>query len=84
MAQNTGYFIPEGTIAQPNVWYGASVERFRHDCNGSLSILSRALSRNEAMFPDSDKFQPERFLSVNKFGETPIDPLKFVFGFGRR
>jgi cytochrome P450 len=42
------------------------------------------MSRNEDMYPNADKFHPERFLTPNKSGNLPEDPASFVFGFGRR
>ena len=43
----------------------------------------RGISRDEARYPDAEKFMPERFLDA---GGKLIDddPSEFVFGFGRR
>ncbi|KAN0086143.1 Cytochrome P450 [Tylopilus felleus] len=42
-----------------------------------------AMSRDEARYPDADKYLPERF--VNAEGMlTDDDPREFTFGFGRR
>lgn len=43
----------------------------------------RAMSRDEARYPDAEKFVPERFLDAE--GRlTDDDPGEFIFGFGRR
>ncbi|KZV91424.1 cytochrome P450 [Exidia glandulosa HHB12029] len=41
-----------------------------------------AFSRDEEMYPDPDKFDPERFLG--KRGEGVLDPRLYTFGLGRR
>jgi len=46
---------------------------------------SWSISRNEEMYPNPEEFRPERFLEPStKSGEFPMDPHKYVFGFGRR
>ncbi|KIJ12559.1 hypothetical protein PAXINDRAFT_118044 [Paxillus involutus ATCC 200175] len=47
------------------------------------SQLCRAMSRNEARYPNGDQFIPERFLTVEGT-LTDDDPAEYVFGFGRR
>jgi len=41
-----------------------------------------AMSRNEAYYPEPDKFLPERF--KDKSNEDLMDPKHYAFGFGRR
>jgi cytochrome P450 len=43
-----------------------------------------AMCRDEEMYPKPDEFRPERFLEPNKSGQLPLDPEKYIFGFGRR
>ncbi|CAE6466341.1 hypothetical protein ACGC1H_006330 [Rhizoctonia solani] len=42
-----------------------------------------AITRDERMFPDPEKFIPERFDNSNP-GPTPLKPHDFMFGVGRR
>ena len=75
--QYRGYDIPANTIIIPNVW---SV------CPSILVLFltssrHRAMTRDEQVYPDAHKFNPERFL--NQSGPE-TDPKDFVFGFGRR
>lgn len=47
------------------------------------NALARAMSRDEARFPNAEDFVPERFLNdEGKLNEN--DPMDFAFGFGRR
>lgn len=62
--------------------YGAS----RHE-SGFLGWLtwSRAMLRNEELYPEQDLFKPERFLNDDgSFNESVLDPEEVTFGFGRR
>ncbi|KAI9449001.1 cytochrome P450 [Lactarius psammicola] len=43
-----------------------------------------AMTRDEQMYPDAHKFNPERFLNRNGLESEQTDPKDFVFGFGRR
>ena len=75
--QYRGYDIPANTVIIPNVW---SV------CPSILVLFltssrRRAMTRDEQVYPDAHKFNPERFLNQNG---PETDPKDFVFGFGRR
>ncbi|KAH9039121.1 cytochrome P450 [Lactarius pseudohatsudake] len=43
-----------------------------------------AMTRDEQMYPDAHRFNPERFLNQNGLESEQTDPKDFVFGFGRR
>ncbi|KAH9919731.1 cytochrome P450 [Fomitopsis serialis] len=43
-----------------------------------------AMSRDEDLYPDPDRFDPERFLNICAETAETRDPRNFVFGFGRR
>jgi hypothetical protein len=49
-----------------------------------LTRVNRAMGHDESMYPDPDKFSPERFLTPSKDGQIPRDPALYVFGFRRR
>ncbi|OSX58581.1 hypothetical protein POSPLADRAFT_1060467 [Postia placenta MAD-698-R-SB12] len=53
-----------------------------------LKELYRAMTRDETIFSDPERFLPERFMSYGVDGtkgeEQAIDPRGIVFGFGRR
>lgn len=47
-----------------------------------MTHARRAMSRDETMYADAEKFDPERFLG--KRGEGVLDPRQFTLGMGRR
>lgn len=50
-----------------------------------LKGCSRAMMRDEKLYPNPDIFNPERFLDeVDLQTEAKRDPRNYVFGFGRR
>ena len=60
--------------------------RSSHTCwyhHSAIHYSRRAMSRDEARYPDANKFMPERFLNTD--GMLIDDNLAdFIFGFGRR
>ncbi|TFK92449.1 cytochrome P450 [Polyporus arcularius HHB13444] len=53
---------------------------------GGATILVNvwALSRDPAVYPDPETFDPERFLQNGQLHVKGADPASFAFGFGRR
>ncbi|KAG8893872.1 hypothetical protein FRC01_013296, partial [Tulasnella sp. 417] len=64
-----GYFIPKGTTVIANAWY---------------------VGRDPQIYPEPEVFNPERFLKRSEDGgpltvnTSILNPLEYVFGFGRR
>ena len=93
-----GYYIPKG-LFYVFVSSTRSTERYTRGsggrkclvglsstCEGCSKVahhLDRAMSRDEARYPNGDSFIPERFLDAEGM-LTDDDPADFVFGFGRR
>ncbi|KAI0741720.1 cytochrome P450 [Daedaleopsis nitida] len=52
---------------------------------GSIVMVNQwALSRDESMYPDPERFYPERFLKNGHIDPDVRDPITYAFGFGRR
>lgn len=47
-------------------------------------MIPRAMLHNPAVYPDPDRFWPERYEGLNESRLDAIDPRNIVFGFGRR
>ncbi|KZT67723.1 cytochrome P450 [Daedalea quercina L-15889] len=52
---------------------------------GSMMIPNVwGMTRNATVYPDPEKFRPERFLEMDATTAAAADPYNMVFGFGRR
>jgi hypothetical protein len=47
-------------------------------------LLTRAITRDEAIYESPEEFTPEHFLKEGETGNGTLDPDSYVFGFGRR
>ncbi len=56
--------------------------RLIYDSLRPLLILPRAMSQDEALYPNPEVFHPERFL--NPDGTLNDDKVDYAFGYGRR
>ena len=65
----------------PNLWYTFTLY-LRFDFL-TLFVSPRHMMRDEEIYPDPDKYNPERFMQAPQ-NEDWCDPRHVVFGFGRR
>ncbi|CAE6421570.1 unnamed protein product [Rhizoctonia solani] len=56
---------------------------YRIPANSTVYNNVYAITRDESIFPDPEKFIPERF-DENRVGHTPLSPRDIIFGVGRR
>ncbi|KAG8688865.1 hypothetical protein FRC11_004612 [Ceratobasidium sp. 423] len=56
---------------------------YRIPANSTIRYNMYAITRDERMFPDPERFIPERFEKSNP-GPKPLAPRDFMFGVGRR
>ncbi|KAJ1301083.1 hypothetical protein OPQ81_003501 [Rhizoctonia solani] len=56
---------------------------YRIPANSTIRYNMYAITRDERMFPDPEKFIPERF-EKSISGPSPLEPRDFMFGVGRR
>ena len=92
-------FLLAFRIARRRIWYmmGTSSQlghssypthgqRPNHHCSVDLLITStfRAHLHDPTVYPEPDRFIPERFLGPDGRTSNINDPTKFMFGYGRR
>ena len=82
-----GYFIPGGSIVMVNVWCVCLRHALRLELiagHVNKRYANRSILNDPQVYPDPDKFNPERFLKDGKLNPEIRDPSASLFGFGRR
>ena len=83
-----GYDIPEGAMIIPNIWYAdlrmCYVPPWISHTRSRITTSSRWMTHNPDIYPNPDKFDPDRFLYMSPEEADRTDPRHVVFGFGRR
>jgi hypothetical protein len=81
-----GYYLPKGTIIQPNMGWVPSLTLFFFLLLELIDLPSiRFMLTNPAVWGDPEVFRPERFLPEHnsRANELP-NPSQIIFGFGIR
>ncbi|PCH37258.1 cytochrome P450 [Wolfiporia cocos MD-104 SS10] len=63
-----GFYIPKGSTVIPN----------------SSFTFNRCMTQDSTLYPEPEKFCPERFQDMTPGEAEQKDPSNFIFGFGRR
>ena len=71
------YLIPKGATVIGNHWYAQ-----RSTACTEFDIFFRAIANDPEVYPNPDKFEPQRWLA--KDGKVRDDLNFCTFGFGRR
>ena len=50
----------------------------------SCNLFSRAILHDPEMYPEPERFNPDRFIKDGILNRDILDPLSIAFGFGRR
>ncbi|KAI0753232.1 CyP450 monooxygenase [Daedaleopsis nitida] len=57
---------------------------YRIPAKSTIIVNTWAITRDPDLYPDPERFAPERFLKNGQFNPGSLDPRAFVFGMGRR
>lgn len=80
-----GYLIPGGASVFVNIWSAHVSFCLQVSDSASHRPRRRALSRDPRVYPEPEKFMPERFISsAGSLDVRGRDPADIVFGSGRR
>ncbi|KAF7346415.1 putative cytochrome P450 [Mycena sanguinolenta] len=75
-----GYFIPKGNRHLPRI--PNHTQRFLGRDRHGQCMSTRAMTRDESIYPEPERFNPDRFFTAD--GKLNDDEMVFTFGFGRR
>ncbi|TCD68003.1 hypothetical protein EIP91_011672 [Steccherinum ochraceum] len=59
-------------------------EGFFIEKDSTILVNFWGMLQNDEVYPEPDKFKPERWVDKSLHGDKDVDPLEFAFGFGRR
>ncbi|KAI0633841.1 cytochrome P450 [Trametes polyzona] len=80
-------WLPVGPLVLPHFTTESDVFRGYYIPKGTVQTSVRwrmAFSRDSKNYQDADAFVPERFLKDGTHNPDVLDPMAFVFGYGRR